>query len=265
MIDRVVEILEAFKTAGSPLTASEIARRTRLPMASAHRLVAEMVRTGILTKDENNKLSIGMRLWEITARSSTLRILRESALPYMEEVMTTVCAPTLLCVLDGNDVVNVETLMPRGPAATNVTQPGVRLPALASSPGIALLAFADPPTCAEVLATAKAIRFTPYTPVDLAVIRKLIDEAKRLGRAVAPRWMSSDSTGIAVPVLGGDGRAVASLSVTLPVGSVDLDAIVPTLRAAARGISRAAQSGGETANPRLALLKHQLRRATEGR
>lgn len=264
MIDRFLEVLDVFRTSGGPLTASQIARRTSIPMASAHRIIGDMVRVGVLVKDENRRLSIGMRLWEIGARSSTARTLRESALPHMETLMVRFQAPVLLCVLDRNDVVNVETLTPRGPVATNVTRPGVRLPAIASSPGIVLLAHSAPEVREQVLARAKPTRFTAHTPMRRSEISRLIDEAAELGYSVASHWMWLGSTGIAVPILGPDRLAVASLSVTVPVGSTDVAAVARTLKDSARSIARFPQPEGSSGNPDIAMLMHQLRRATEG-
>ncbi|MFF2319282.1 IclR family transcriptional regulator [Arthrobacter sp. NPDC058097] len=263
MLDRIVEILDVFRSAGGPLTASQIARRTGIPMASTHRLVGEMVRTGILGKDEERRLSIGMRLWEATARSSAVQALRESALPHMQRLMEKIHAPTLLCVLDGNEVINVETLTPRGIAAANVTKPGIRLPALASSPGVAMLAFADQQACSDVLTTANLTGFTPHTPTDPAAIRKLLDDTRRMGYVVARGWMWRDSTGIAVPVLGSDALAVASLSVTVPIDFAQPTEVAAMLQASARAISWTGRTREEPVNSDLAELKYQLKRATE--
>ncbi|MEE4023653.1 IclR family transcriptional regulator [Gordonia sp. PKS22-38] len=268
MIDRVVDVLEAFKTAGAPLTASAVSRRTGIPMPSAHRIVNDLVRTGLLERNDALTLRIGMRLWEIAARSTPVLTLREIALPFMEDLLAVVKAPTLLSVLDRNDVVNVETLSPHNPQATNVTQPGVRLPALVSSPGIILVAFAPPDVRDDILETARITRFTAHTVVDRTELRRFVEDARRVGHATIPRWIYPDATGIAVPVLGADGDALAALSVTKPFDVGVPSDLLPAMHTTARGIARAVVGGASaspTNSPEIALLKQQLRRATEVR
>ncbi|MFW0793499.1 IclR family transcriptional regulator [Gordonia sp. CPCC 205515] len=265
MIDRVIEVLEAVKTAGTPMTASGVARTTGIPMPSTHRIVNELVRTGILERDPDFTLRIGMRLWEITARSTPVLTLRDIALPYLEDLLAVVGEPTLLSVLDRNDVVNIETLTPRQPSATNVTQPGVRLPALVSSPGIVMTAFAPSAVREDILETGKITRFTAHTVVDRAELRRIVDDTRRVSHAIVPRWMYLDSTGIAVPILREDGTALAALSVTKPYDVGVPSDLLPALHTTARGIARAVRAGTArpSADPEVALLKQRLRHATE--
>lgn len=263
MIERVVRVLEAFKDSGGSLTASEIARQTGIPTPSAHRIVTELADLGILDRDSDRRVRVGMRLWETVARSSGVLSLREAALPYLEDLRAVVNAPTLLSILDHNDVLNIDTLSPRQPSATNVTQPGVRLPALASSPGIILLAFAPPDVREHVLGQGKITRFTEHTVVNRGELARIVQDARRTGYAVARRWISRDSTGIAVPILADDGTALAALSVTTSSeAGAHLD-VLSALRTTARGISRAFLAGNRRTDPRLAILMRQIRCATE--
>lgn len=261
MIERVVRVLDAFKGADGSLTTSEIARRTGIPVPSAHRIVTELVELGVLHRDADRRVRVGMRLWEIAARSSGTLTLRETALPFLEDLRATVNAPTLLSILDHDDVLNLETLSASS-SATNVTQPGVRLPVLASSPGIALVAFAPPPMRDHILETARITRFTEHTVVDRAVLKQTVHEARRLGYATTRRWMSLDATGIAVPILADDGIAFAALSVTVPFAIGAPSDLLRALHTTARAIARAFLSRNRQPDPRTALLMRQLRNST---
>ncbi len=53
-----------------------------------------------------------------------------------------------------------------------------------------------------------------------------------------PGVIDPDTWGIAVPVLDGKKRAVAALGVVVPLQEVRLQALVPALQTAARGIAR---------------------------
>ncbi|KAA9163273.1 IclR family transcriptional regulator [Amycolatopsis acidicola] len=263
MIERVTRVLEVFKSGAGPLTASEIARQAGIPGPSAHRIVAELTQTGVLDRDSDRRVRIGMKLWEIVARSSGVFTLREAAVPYMEDLRSVVDAPTLLCVLDHDDVLNVATLPARRPVATNVTQPGIRLPVLASSPGIVLTAFSTPEVRDRILATARITRFTAETVVERRDLVRIVQEVRRTGHVIARSWMSPDAVGMAVPVLAGDGTALAALSVTTPSNTRTQSSLLPALYTTARGIGRAFLAGSAPADPQLTILLHRIRIATD--
>ena len=65
VLSRAVRIFEAFTPDEPALTVSEISRRTGLHLATASRLVAELVSHGFLARDADRRVRIGVRLWEL--------------------------------------------------------------------------------------------------------------------------------------------------------------------------------------------------------
>lgn len=262
MIDRFIQILDVFKSAGGPITASEIARRTEIPMPSAHRLVAELVRNDVLVKDNKGRLSMGIRLWEIAAMSSTVRQLHEAAIPQMQLLMNQVQLPVLLSVLDGDSVVNVETLTPDGPHPGNITRPGVRLPALASSSGIALMAFGNQDASQQILENGRLTRFSQYTPMDRTELSQLVELTKRTGYIVVRRWMWVDSGAVAVPIMGPGSTAIGSLSLTIPWDCRETARLASLLTSASQAIGTRMNGSALPVDPHLRSLTSQVKRAT---
>lgn len=260
MIDRVVRVLAAFGGDG-PLTASEIARRSGLPIPTAHRIITDLVRVGLLERDEARRFRVGVRLWELAARSASALTLREIALPYLEDLHAVVKEHTQLSILEGTDVLTVEKLTSRRSKSTNVTRPGARLPVLACASGLVLVAFSPPQTREQILETAGLTRFTEATVVDRAELRSMVTETRRDGFAVVRGWIHPGTTGVAVPILDTAGTAVAALSITISFGQSE-EVVLPAMHTTARVISRAVSAGNEELDPRLNLLKHQIRRAT---
>ena len=84
VLDRAVRILDAFGPQAPALSVAEIARAADLPIATAHRIVTELERHGLLQRDSDRRVRVGVRLWELAARSSPTRTLREAAMPVME-------------------------------------------------------------------------------------------------------------------------------------------------------------------------------------
>lgn len=263
MLERVMTLLETIKDADRPLSASELARLSGVPMASTRRILAELARTGFVDRADG-AYRIGMRLWQVAVQSSYAPTLGEIARPFLEDLHAVVQMPTLLSVIERDDIVNVETLHPRGPEPTNITGPGVRLPVLVSSPGMAIVAFLPREQREAVLQNARITRFTPYTVTDRAQLRMHVDAIRRTGYAALKRWIVPESTGVAVPILDENGIASAAVSVTVPYDYTEQGDLVLALRTTARSIARAISDRAAYNDPQLALRK-LMARATQTR
>jgi DNA-binding IclR family transcriptional regulator len=104
VIERVVRILEAFDPDRPSLTLVELAARTGLPASTASRLVEQLVAHGLLHRDGNGQIRIGVRMWELASRASPTLALREIAMPFMEDVQAVVGHHTQLGLRDGKEV-----------------------------------------------------------------------------------------------------------------------------------------------------------------
>ena len=62
MLDRVVRILESFDDTQPRLTVGSLARRSGIPQATTYRLVGELVQHGLLTRDDDGRVRLGLRL-----------------------------------------------------------------------------------------------------------------------------------------------------------------------------------------------------------
>jgi DNA-binding IclR family transcriptional regulator len=235
VIDRLVRVLATFDAEHTAQSPSEISRRAGLPASTGHRLVGELVTSGLLERDDEGRARVGMRLWELATRGSLALGLRQAALPAMERVQSLVRQHTQLGVLDGDQVLFLERLS-HPEAGANITRIAGRLPLHASSSGLVLLAAAPPAVVERVLA-APLEPFAPETITDPAALRRKLAEVRRLGHAVAPGSIEAVSTGVAVPIRD-RGSVVAALGVVLPRGDED-DRVVAVLRAAAGEIEDA--------------------------
>ncbi|MFI2427352.1 IclR family transcriptional regulator [Streptomyces sp. NPDC018955] len=232
VIGRIVRVLETFDTDRTVQTAAEIGRRARLPSSTAHRIVADLVECGLLERDEEQRVRLGMRLWEPALRGS--HALRQAALPFMERVQARVREHTRLAVVENGETLFVERLShPR--AGANITRIAGRLPPHASSSGLVLLAH-GPQELRERVLAGPLEAVSPETVTDPVLLRRVLAGARRDGVVVAPGTVEAVSTGVAVPVREGRGRVVAALSVVLP-RSAPTGPAAEVLRSAAAGIS----------------------------
>jgi DNA-binding IclR family transcriptional regulator len=83
VLSKAVRIFEVFSTDTPALGVSEVARRAGLHVATASRLVDELVGHGWLQRDADRRVRIGVRMWELASRASPTLSLREAAMPFM--------------------------------------------------------------------------------------------------------------------------------------------------------------------------------------
>ena len=235
MTDRIVRVLETFTAERSMQSAAEIGRRAGLPSSTAHRIVDELVDAGLLERDEDRRVHLGLRLWELALRGSTALRLRQAALPHMEQVQARIREHTQLAVLEQDEALFLERLS-HPDAGANITRIAGRLPLHASSSGLVLLAHA-PSALRERVLTGPLRALAPETVTDAARLRRLLTEVRRTGVVVAPGSIEAVSTGVAVPIRDA-GQVVAALSVVLP-RETDPEAAIAALREAAAGIEAA--------------------------
>ena len=233
VVDRVVRVIEAFPEGATSLQLTEIADRSGLPLSSAHRLVRQLSEHGLLELGAGGNVRLGLRLWELVNRNSPTLALRQAAMPFMEDIQQVLNQNVNLAVLEGWEALFVERLSRRGSVANRARVAG-RMPVHISSAGLALMAHQSRELQAEYLE-----RFhDPEGKVTSDVVRHLLAEAAQLGYAQLAGVVDPDTWGIAVPVMNRKRRAVAALGVVVPLAEMRLQALVPALQTAARGIGR---------------------------
>jgi DNA-binding IclR family transcriptional regulator len=248
-LSRATRVLEVFGPDTSRLTASDISRRTGIPMASTHRLVGQMVQLGLLEKGSDRLLRVGVRLWELGWRSTAALGLRNVAMPYLEDLQSVVRQHTQLAVLESTDVLYIERLSARGRTTVNITRVAGRLPAHTCSSGLVLLAFSPTELQEEVLASPHLRAYTTRTIVDSGELRRQLAETRRRGSATQAGSVHVEAAGIAAPIRDHSHAVVAALSVIVPNTAADISAATPAVLATARGITRALRTARTHGGP----------------
>jgi DNA-binding IclR family transcriptional regulator len=253
VLTRAVRIFEAFTPDDTVLSVTQIARRARLHPATASRLVAELETHGLLTREPDRRVRVGVRMWELALRASPALGLREAAMPLLEDAHAVLGQHVQLGVRDGTEVLFVERLSAPG-AVINITRIAGRLPLPVSSSGHVLLAFGPRELQEQVLAGPLA-RYTAHTLTDPATLRAALAEVRRQEFAALPGHVHPDALGIAVPVRDVSGAVIAALAAIVPVDT-PRQSVTGVLATAARGITRAlAQPGGAEAGAPVRLIE----------
>ena len=239
---RLFAIVDAFTTptAAASLTLTAIAERAGLPLSTTHRLVTEWVTWGGLTRQDDGRYALGLRLWEVGVQTPTARNLRTIALPYLEDLFEVSREHVHLAILDGHDALYLEKLSGHSPVRI-ISRVGGRLPLHSTGVGLVLLAYA-PTDVIQAYLGASLQRFLPQTVTSPDELRRRLAGIRAQGIALMSEEMTAGSSSIAAPIRDRTGHVVAAVSTvtrtTAPAAPID-----PTqelaVRVAAQGISRA--------------------------
>ena len=249
VISRVVRVLDSFDRDRPSMTLSRLAVRAGLPLSTAHRLVEELVDYGLIRRTDSGELRIGLRMWEISARSLAAMDVREAALPFMDDVLSAVHQHTTLAVLDGKSALYVERMSSPDSVldAARITD---RLPLNACSSGLVLLAHSSP-EFQESFLSGPLTKVTDETPTDPGLIRRHLAAIRQKGFVALPGIGRSEWLGVAVPVFEARRTVAAALSAIVPRDQAEVRLIVPALLTASHGISRMLASARRPTDPQL--------------
>ena len=85
----------------------------RLPLSTAHRLVAEWVAWGGLVRGDDGRYRVGIKLWRLGVRQPTAPSAAQRALPYLEDLLESTREHVHLAVRDGLGAIYLERLSGR--------------------------------------------------------------------------------------------------------------------------------------------------------
>jgi DNA-binding IclR family transcriptional regulator len=196
---RVLAIFDAFDIEHPQLTLSDISRRCGLPLATTHRLIAELVAWRGLERDQHGMYHVGLRLWEVGLLCPLHTRLREVAMPFLQSLYEATRENVHLAVRDGFDALYVEKLSGHR-SVPIISRIGGRLPMHTTGVGKALLAH-ESPDFVEEYVSRPLERPTRYTIAEPGRLLRDLANTRRRGYAVTREEMTLGSCSVAVPVL----------------------------------------------------------------
>jgi DNA-binding IclR family transcriptional regulator len=232
---RVLAVLGAFDADHRSLTLTDLARRADLPLATAFRLVGELVEWGALVRGRTGEYVVGRRMWDLGLLAPVQSGLRRLASPFLHDLYGATLATVHLAVRDGTSVLYVDRLAGHVSVPV-VSQVGSRLPMHATGVGKVLLAHAPDDVLTWVM--TNLTRVTPYTITQPGRLRADLRRVHRDGYAQTSEEMSMGACSVAVPIRAPDGSVVAALGLVVPRLGRDRPRLVAALLVAAQGIGR---------------------------
>ncbi|MBT2269956.1 IclR family transcriptional regulator [Rhodococcus qingshengii] len=237
VLTKATSILDAFAGDRVEMSLADLARVTDLPPSTVHRLAAELVQWGGLERTEAGGYAVGIRLWEVAARSRRSYGLRDTAMPFLQGLYDLTRQHVQLAVVDGSDVLLIEKIS-AARAVETVGRAGGRLPLHASAVGRSLLAFSTAEFQTRILG-GPLHGLTSSTTTSPALLRQQLAAIRRSGHAVVVDEVTAGVASCAAPILDASGSSVAAVSVVIPASKDSPAVWSNAVMTAAFGISRA--------------------------
>jgi DNA-binding IclR family transcriptional regulator len=232
---RALALLGAFDAGHRELTLSDLARRSGVPIPTAHRIVGELAAWGALRRTGAGTYVVGKRLWDIGLLAPVARELRQVAVPFLHDLYGATLETVHLAVREDDHVLYLETLSGTR-SVPIVSTVGSRLPMHATGVGKVLLAYAPDDVRQRVLG-APLQRFLPRTITSPAILARQLDRVRADGYAVTDEEMTQGARSVGVPIIAGD-AVVGALGFVVDDLRRSRGRLVAALQVAAQGIAR---------------------------
>ena len=239
--ERTLRLLALLADEGRPMTLAELTTQLGLPKGTVHRLCANLLASGHLSRDvDERQLTVGPAMRTLafnTLNHATLRGMRHAVLKALVNEINETCNFT---TLDGAEVLYLDRIEAKWPLRLTIDV-GAHVPLHCSASGKLLLAHLPKRQRDTVIRRLPMPKLTPTTITTPQALREECDEIVRCGFARDREEFVAGLIAIAVPVRDGKGDVRATVSVHAPTARLTMEqaqARIGALQAAALRMSK---------------------------
>ena len=245
-IDRAFTLMERLADADGPLTLSELADLTNLPMPTIHRLLRFLTNQGYVRQEPSKRYALGLRM--IRFGQSASRGLGSWATAHLASLVEKFGETTNMAMLEGDTCVYVAQV-PSPQSMRIFTEVGRVVLPHCTGVGKAILSMLTDQQVTGLLERTGMPKRTDHTLTTVDAMLAELAQVRKLGYALDDGEQEIGVRCVAVPLLGLP--FLAAISVSGPSSRITLDdvpRIAPELQAVADGINRNYRST-ETRHP----------------
>jgi IclR family transcriptional regulator, KDG regulon repressor len=216
LLERAFALLALFDEERPEWTTTEAARAVRLPIPTAHRILAVLEDEGFLARNGDKRFTLGLAALQLGRRAHAVVNLQRLAKPLLEHLATVTDEVTLLIELSPSRTTAMCRM--RFDASERLglsVEPGMEMPLYAGASQKALLAFM-PAEIVEGILSGQLKPLCRATITQPERLRQQLDDVRRRGWAISFEETDEDVWGVALPIVNADGQAVATVALAGP-------------------------------------------------
>ncbi len=191
---------------------STLARKSSLPVATVHRIVAVLISEELISYDPVSKCyRLGFGLYMLGHKAQQFSI-RNTYRKSIEQIAEMTGETVYLMVRSGFDSLCLDLVEGGFPIRIMTYDVGDRRPLGVGAGGLALLMFLPDSEAATILEANRG-RYKDYNNMSPKRVKALVDNSRKLGHVFNDGNYLTGVTGVGVPVYGPDGTVIAAISV----------------------------------------------------
>jgi IclR family acetate operon transcriptional repressor len=242
-MDRALAVLDSVVARAMPLSVTDIAEACRLPVPTAHRLVMQLEKRGLLKRAlDSKKVIVGEALLRLGLAALDAALRGDRPHQILLTLSATLGEHVQVGIRADNDVLYVDTAhAPESGPGLQFVQ-GRRAPLYCTSIGKIFLAQMPADEFARWLAQMPLPAMTPRTITTRHKLRAAVAKVRATGWAVSDEEFAAGVRGCAVPIRRREGQLIAGLGLSVPSARMQLGQFAqyrPKMEAAARAIAAA--------------------------
>ncbi len=238
--ERSLRLLALLANQGRALTLAELAAQLGLPKGTAHRICTQLLGTGFLARDvDERSFIVGPALRQLaldTLNHGTVRGLRHEVLAALVREVGETCN---LTTLDGAQVLYLDRVEAQWPLRLTLDV-GSHVPLHCTASGKLFLALMPEPARDAIIASLPLERMTANTLTTADALRAECAEIARRGHSCDREEFIAGLVAVAVPVRAAAGTVRAALAVHAPTARMSMDDAVARIGALAAAAGRMA-------------------------
>lgn len=199
-LERYVQLLETIGAAGDSLNLSEVAERTSLPVGTAHRLLQNLQRSGLVEMlgPTRKDYRLGERLLRLLHAGSDDAWLQIAVQPALDKLANELAETCYLTQLVGHQVMSIAWAVPTKGLQGYVV-PGHVMPPHAAASAKAILAF-QPKSIIDKALAGKLAKLAAKTLTTRAAVEREYASVREAGHATCFNEMEMGVGALAVPI-----------------------------------------------------------------
>ena len=239
-LQRGLRLLQLFSESPQGLTAKQVAGRSRLPVSTVHRFLANLEGTGFLNCSGDGVYHLGIACFAIGHVALSQLDIRRVSQPYLQELNRQTRETIHLTVRHGLSAVYVEKL--DSPEQLRIhSRIGAAVPLYCTAVGKVMLAYMPEDEREKLLPQMTLQSLTPNTVSNLQELDAELYRVRKNGYACDLEEHELHIRCVAAPIWDHVGSVNASLSITAPVvrmAVTRLRQLAPLIQTAGLQISR---------------------------
>ena len=219
--DHVLRMLTLLSHHPEPVSAGLVAATLKLPRSSTYRLLSTLIDHGFVDYlPEERRYGLSVAAYELGSAYARQAPLQRIARPIVRQLVDRMKQNAHLAVLHGRDVLYVIEERAAGRPML-ITDVGVRLPAVLTASGLAMLARLPAAQVRALFPNAAAFVETERGPATPTALRQRLSDVRNRGYATEEGSVTSGLSSLAQAVLDHTGHPTAAIAVTYVAAEVD--------------------------------------------